>query len=471
MNIPASESNLPRVVMLSIVAALGGFLFGFDSGVINGTVDALQNAFNSDAIGTGFNVASVLLGCAAGAFFAGNLADKFGRKYVLLAAGFAFIVSAWGSGISSSSAEFIVYRLLGGLAVGAASVLSPAYIGEIAPPNIRGRLISLQQLAIVLGLFFAFFSNYNLANAAGGTSSELWWGYDAWQWMFWVELIPASVFFLCLLFIPESPRYLVAINKPEKATRVLAGISNLEIAKKQVEEISKTVLHDRKPRFTDIISKKTNRIHPVIWLGVGLAVLQTVTGIDVVFYYGSVLWQAAGFTEGDALLTNVIIGGVNIGFTVLAMFLVDRVGRKPLLMIGGLGQAVMLGLMSVIFTLSAGDAADGIKMSGVIGIMALLSAIGFIAFFALTWGPVMWVMLGEMFPNKYRGAALALAGMSNWLANFLVTITFPVLLKNFGLGVSYGIYAIFGIVAFIFVLKYVNETKGKSLEEISLEQE
>jgi MFS transporter, SP family, sugar:H+ symporter len=284
-----SENNLSRIIMLSVVAALGGFLFGFDSGVINGTVDALQAAFNSDAIGTGFNVASVLLGCATGAFFAGMLADKFGRRFVLIAAGFAFIISAWGSGISSVSAEFIFYRLLGGLAVGAASIISPAYIGEIAPPNIRGRLISLQQLAIVLGLFFAFFSNYNLATIAGGTSAELWWGFSAWRWMFWMELIPASVFFFSLLFIPESPRYLVAANKPEKALKVLTGISNLEMAKKMVEEINVTVLHERKPRLTDIINKNTKKIHSIVLVGMGLAILQTVTGIDVVFYYGSVL--------------------------------------------------------------------------------------------------------------------------------------------------------------------------------------
>ncbi|MDD4109590.1 MAG: sugar porter family MFS transporter [Prolixibacteraceae bacterium] len=466
-----NKNNLPRVIMLSAIAAIGGFLFGFDSGVINGTVDALQMAFNSDAIGTGFNVASVLLGCAGGAFFAGMLADKFGRKSVMVVAGMAFIISAWGSGISSDSTEFVFYRLLGGLAVGAVSILSPAYIGEIAPPNIRGRLISLQQLAIVSGLFLAFFSNYNLASAAGGISSELWWGYNAWQWMFWMEIIPASFFFICLLFIPESPRFLVAVNKQEKALRVLAGITTMENAKKQVEEINMTVLHERKPRLSDIISKKTKRIFPVVWIGMGLAALQTFTGIDVVFYYGSVLWQAAGFTEADALLTNVIVGGVNIVFTVVAISLVDRVGRKPLLMTGGIGQAVMLGLMAVIFTVSSEDAAQGIEMSGTIGILALLSAIGFIAFFAMTWGPVMWVMLGEMFPNKFRGAALSMAGMSNWLANFLVAMTFPVLLTNMGLGVSYGIYAIFGVVAFLFVKRFVNETSGKTLEEISLSQE
>jgi SP family sugar:H+ symporter-like MFS transporter len=466
-----SENNLSRIVMLSIVAALGGFLFGFDSGVINGTIDALQLAFNSNAIGTGFNVASVLMGCAIGAFFAGMLADKFGRKYTMIGAAIVFIISAWGSGISSSSAEFVCYRLIGGLAIGAASILSPAYIGEIAPANIRGRLISLQQLAIVVGLFCAFFSNYNLASAAGGASSEFWWGFSAWQWMFWVGLIPASIFFLCLLFIPESPRYLMAVNKPEKAFKVLSSITNLENARKMVDEINETVLHERKPRFLDIINKKTKKIHPIVWIGIGLAALQSFTGIDVVFYYGAVLWQAAGFTEEDALLTNVIVGAVNIGFTVIAMFIVDRVGRKPLLMIGGLGQAVMLGLMAVIFTINAENAVNGIEMSGTFGIMALLAAIGFIAFFALTWGPVMWVMLGEIFPNKFRGAALALAGMSNWVANFIIAITFPVLLTKFGLGFSYGIYAIFGIIAFVFVFRYVKETKGKTLEEISLAQE
>lgn len=463
--------NILRVFLLSGVASLGGFLFGYDSGVINGTVDALQKAFHSDAIGTGFNVASVLLGCAAGAFLSGTMADRFGRKPVLIVAGLGFIVSAWGSGIASCSGEFVIYRLLGGLSVGAASILSPAYISEIAPSNIRGRLVSLQQLAIVLGLFFSFFSNYNLASAAGGASAKLWWGFDSWQWMFWMELIPATLFFICLMFIPESPRYLVAAGKPEKAITVLAGITNQENAKTEVAEIRRTIGQEQKPRILDIVNKKTKKIYPIVWVGIGLAMLQTFTGIDVVFYYGAVLWQAAGFTESDALLTNVIMGAVNIAFTILAFFLVDRIGRRPLLMIGGLGQAVMLAFMAIVFTIGAEDAASGIAMNGAIGIMALIAAIGFIAFFALTWGPVMWVMLGEMFPNKFRGAALAMAGMSNWLANFVVAMTFPVLLSDFGLGISYGIYALFGVVAFVIVFRFVKETKGKTLEEISLEQE
>jgi MFS transporter, SP family, sugar:H+ symporter len=471
LNPSQGGDNLPRIIFLSIVATLGGFLFGFDSGVINGTVDGLRNAFDSDAIGTGFNVASMLLGCAAGAFFAGTLADKFGRKYVLIFAAAAFIISAWGSGVSSTSTEFVIYRVLGGLAVGAASILSPAYIGEIAPPHIRGRLISLQQLAIVLGLFFAFFSNYSLAKASGGVSNDFWWGFQTWQWMFWVEIIPASLFFLLLLFIPESPRYLVAAGKASKALDVLASLTNRALAEKQVEEIKTTVSSERKPRLSDIIYEKTGKIHPIVWVGMALAALQQFTGINVVFYYGAVLWQAAGFTEADALLQNVITGTVNIGFTILAIYLVERVGRKPLLMIGGLGQAVMLGILALLFSSGTLDADNRLILPGNNSLFALLAANGYVAFFAFTWGPIMWVMLGEMFSNRFRGAALAMAGLVQWVSNFIITISFPILLSTIGLGVSYGIYAAFGVLAYFVVRKFVTETKGKTLEQISHDQE
>lgn len=461
--------NYARIIFLSSVAALGGFLFGYDSGVINGTVSALQQAFDSDEIGTGFNIASMLLGCAAGAFFAGNMADKIGRKYTLLIAAVAFVISAWGSGASDGSVEFVVFRILGGLAVGAASIIAPAYIGEIAPPHIRGRLISLQQLAIVLGLFMAFFSNYNIAKAAGGSSELLWWGFGAWQWMFWMEIIPAGIFLLALLFIPESPRFLVASGKDEKALKILASFTNIETASKQVEEIKLTVTRERKPKFTDIINRVTGKIHPIVWIGMGLAALQQFTGINVVFYYGAVLWQAAGFTEADALLTNVISGSVNVLFTFVAIALVDRVGRKPLLMIGALGQMVMLGLLGLVFAFGARNDAGGIELSGQSGLLALLAANGYIAFFAFTWGPVMWVMLGEMFPNKFRGAALAVAGLVQWGSNFLITISFPLMLASIGLGVSYGIYAAFGLIAFWMVRRFVTETKGRTLEDISMD--
>lgn len=467
----SSSDQIGRVIRLSAVAALGGFLFGYDSGVINGTVDALRLAFDSDAVGTGFNVASMLLGCAAGAFFAGTLADKFGRKPVLLFTAMAFVISAFGSGMAGSSPEFVMYRILGGLAVGAASVIAPAYIGEIAPPRYRGALISLQQLAIVFGLFFSFLSNYTIANLAGGSTAKLWLGFDAWQWMFWMEMIPASVFFMALLTIPESPRYLVAAGRDALAASVLGRLSTNIDVKARIDDIRTTVLRDRKPRLTDLLRTGTLQLHPIVWAGLGLTVLQQFTGINVVMYYGAVLWQAAGFTEGDALQTNVIIGSVNVVFTFVAIALVDRLGRKPLLMIGALGQALMLGVMAVVFGFATVTEGGQLQLSVVEARLALISANAYIAFFAFTWGPVMWVMMGEMFPNRFRGAALAVCGLFHWISNFTITMTFPLLLASIGLGLSYSIYSFFGLIAFVFVWKVTRETRGRTLEDLSRDVE
>lgn len=462
------EGSLAWVIFLSFVAAIGGFLFGFDSGVINGTVDALQKAFGSTSVGTGINVSSMLLGCAAGAFFAGALADRFGRRSLMLATAVAFTISAWGSGIAHGSTEFVVYRVLGGLAVGAASILAPAYISEIAPPRIRGRLATLQQMMIVIGLFVAFLSNYLIASAAGGSASAAFWGgWQAWQWMFWMEIIPALLFLVCLLFIPESPRFLVAAGRKEQAISVLSRISGAQRAAAQVVEIKSTLEAGRKPSLADIINHVTGRVHPVVLAGLAIAVLQQFTGINVVMYYGSVLWQAAGFSEGDSLLVNVISGCVNVGFTFVAIALVDRIGRRPLLLAGALGQAVMLAIMAVIFATADKDPGIGLHLGRVAGTGALLAANAYIAFFAATWGPVVWVMLGEMFPNQCRGAALAVCGLAGWFANFLVTMTFPILLAAFDLGVTYMIYAAFGLAAWFFVRGFVEETKGRTLEEMS----
>ena len=465
------SGNFGRVLFYSIVAAIGGFLFGFDSGVINGTVDALQQAFDSDAVGTGFNVASMLLGCAAGAFFAGTLADKYGRKPVMIVTAIAFIISAWGSGISTSSTMFVFFRITGGLAVGAASVLAPAYISEIAPPRIRGGLATLQQLMIVVGLFAAFLSNYMIAGSAGGASDVFWIGFEAWQWMFWVEILPASIFLISLFFIPESPRYLVASGRLSEAKKVLGSVSDKESLDEKIADIQSTLDGVNKPRLSDVINKYTGNIHPIVWVGLGLAVLQQFTGINVVFYYGATLWQAAGFTEENALLQNVISGSVNVIFTFVAIALVDKVGRKPLLMIGAIGQGIMLGILAVIFGTAGISESGALQLDDTMGLYALLAANGYIACFAFSWGPIMWVMLGEMFPNRFRGSALAFCGLSQWLANFTITMTFPIFLANIGLGLSYGIYAFFGFVAFFFVKTFVTETAGRSLEDISRESE
>jgi SP family sugar:H+ symporter-like MFS transporter len=454
------------ILLISGVAALGGFLFGYDSGCINGTVTALQKAFNSSSLGSGFNVASMLLGCAAGAFLAGGLADRFGRRTTLIGSALLFGLSAWGSGIANNSAEFVLYRLLGGFAVGAASIISPAYISEIAPAAYRGRLASLQQMAIVLGLFFAFLVNYLIALAAGGASEIFWWGFPAWRWMFWAELLPVAFFLLGLLTIPESPRYLVAAGQPQAAARVLQRLGDPQHATAEVQRIKATLEADRRPGLRDIFDRATGRVRPIVWVGLALAAFQQLVGINVVFYYGEVLWRAAGFSESDALRINVISGTINVASTLVAIALVDKWGRKPLLLTGSIGMAVFLGILAVVFGTAATGPDGNLALSGSTGWVALVSANLYIVAFGMSWGPVMWVMLGEMFPNQVRGAALAVAGFSQWTANFLVTITFPLFLKVIGLGGAYGLYAFFALLSFFFVRAAIRETKGRTLEEM-----
>jgi MFS transporter, SP family, sugar:H+ symporter len=461
----SASRNRFYILGISVVAALGGFLFGFDSGVINGTVDALIRAFHSSNFGSGFNVASILLGCAVGAFLAGTLADKFGRRSVLIVTALLFVFGSWGSGIAHGSLEFILYRVMGGLAVGAASIVCPAYISEIAPSAVRGRLASLQQLAIVLGLFFAFLSNYLFAGAAGTAGSLFWFGFQAWQWMFWAEIIPSTIFFLGLIFIPESPRYLVAANQAETARTVLARLGHPDPDKK-VREIQETLRTGHKPRMSDLYDPVIKKIRPILWVGIGLAAFQQLVGINVVFYYGEILWRAAGFSEGNALLQNVISGAVNIGSTFVAIALVDHLGRKPLLIFGSIGMAVTLGTLAWIFGSSPLDEHGKLALAGSAVLPALITANAYIFCFGVSWGPVMWVMLGEMFQNQFRGAALSVSGFVQWISNFAITMTFPILLGSFGLGGAYGLYTVFAAVSIVFVLKLVHETKGKALEEM-----
>jgi len=459
------QTSFLYVLFISSVAAIGGFLFGFDSGVINGTVTALGNAFNSSNIGTGFNVASVLLGCAVGALMAGPLSDRFGRKAIMLITAIIFAISAFGSGISSSSAEFIFYRLIGGLGIGAASVLAPAYIAEVAPAALRGRLATLQQLAIVLGLFAAFLSNYVIAAEAGGAEAIFLLDLAAWRWMFWVELLPAILFLLGVVFIPESPRFLVAQGQIEQARsifkRIVSGAED-----EQIEEVKKSLQGDKKPNIMDLFIDGKKTIHPIIWVGIGLSVFQQFVGINVVFYYGAELWQAAGFDESQSLFINLITGTTNIISTFIAIALVDKIGRKPLLLVGSFGMFVTLGALTFIFGTSGLNEAGQLTLSDTTGTVALVMANLFVVFFGLSWGPIVWVLLGEMFNNRIRGAALAVAASAQWIANFAITMTFPVLLGSFGLAGAYGLYAVSALLSIFFVIKYIKETKGIRLEEM-----
>ncbi len=459
------EANFALIAAIVAVATLGGFLFGFDSGVINGTVDGLRQAFNSDEVGTGFNVASMLLGCAVGAFIAGRLSDILGRKKTLLLAALFFIVSAYGSGIAGSSSEFVIYRIIGGLAVGAASVLAPAYISEVTPAHLRGRLSSVQQIMIIIGLTAAFLSNYLLAETAGASTNQFWLGFEAWRWMFWIELIPATIFLIALFLIPESPRFLVSKGRTEDAQNVLAELFGGGPAGRKVKEIETSISEDHAPRLSDLMDKASGKVRTIVWVGIGLAVFQQLVGINVVFYYGAVLWQAVGFSESDALKINILSGTLSIVSCLFAISLIDKIGRKPLLMIGSIGMAITLGTMAVAFL--SGSLVDGtLQLSDGAGLTALIAANAYVALFNFSWGPVMWVMLGEMFPNQIRGSGLAVSGFSQWTANFGITMTFPIMLGTIGLTGAYGFYALSAAISVVFVWAMVRETKGIELEQM-----
>ena len=344
-------------------------------GVINGTQDGLHQAFRSGEWMQGFEIASMLLGCAVGAFSAGRLADRLGRRNVLILSAVMFLLSALGAGAAVSSAWFIAARVVGGFAVGAASVISPAYIAEVAPARYRGRLATVQQIAIIGGLFAAFLSNYLLARVAGGSTAEFWGGYQAWRWMFWIEIAPAALFLVALFAIPESPRFLVARGRLAQAERVLVRLYGDAAGRRKLEEIRQSLAADQhRPKFSDLVSKVTGRVRPIVWVGIGLAVFQQLVGINVVFYYGAVLWQAVGFSENDALLINVLSGALSIGACIVSLLLVDRIGRKPLLWIGSAGMAVTLAAVTAAF--ATGTLADDgrLLLSDSMGVLALVAA-------------------------------------------------------------------------------------------------
>lgn len=462
-----STENTRLIVQISCVATIGGFLFGFDSGVINGAIDGLKAAFQSQAVATGFEVASMLLGGAIGAFFAGRLADHWGRRSVLIIAAVLFLVSALGAGASTAAWWFIAARVIGGFAVGAASILAPAYVAEVAPARYRGRLATIEQIAIIFGLFCAFLSNYLLAEIAGDSTTSLWLGQQAWRWMFWMQVLPSSLFLVSLILIPESPRFLVLKRRDDQAATVLGRLYGDRYAYAKLREISASLAGDRRrTSLLDLFDRAKGRVRPIVWVGIGLAAFQQLVGINVVFYYGEVLWQAVGFSESDALRINVLSGALSIAACLVAIALIDRIGRKPLLWIGSIGMAITLALVALAFARATHDVGGHLVLPRAAGILALVAANAYVVFFNLSWGPVMWVMLGEMFPNQIRGSSLAVAGAVQWIANFAITVSFPVMLVSIGLVGAYGMYSAAAALSVVFVLFCVHETRGRELEQM-----
>ncbi|MCI2184901.1 sugar porter family MFS transporter [Bifidobacterium tibiigranuli] len=463
------------VIRIASVAALGGLLFGYDSAVINGAVSAIGEVWHIGAGALGFAVAAALIGAAIGAMTAGRVADRVGRLMVMKIAALLFILSAIGCVLASETTAglviFIVFRIIGGAGVGFASVIAPAYIAEVSPPQIRGRLGSLQQLAIVTGIFLSLLVDALLVHATstGQPDGMLWFGLEAWRWMFLVLAVPAIIYGALAFTIPESPRYLVAAHRIPEARKVLTlllGEKNLEIT---INRIQGSLAGETKPSWRDLKNSRTGKIYPIVWIGLIASMLQQFVGINVIFYYSNTLWMAVGFNTSSAFTISVITSIVNIATTIVAILLVDRIGRKLLLMIGSVGMTISLAVLAVCFGTAAmvPDATGQLApvLNGASGPIALVSANVFVIAFGMSWGPVIWVLLGEMFPNRIRGAALSLAAAGQWVANWIVTVTFPGL-KDISLGLAYGIYTGFALISLLFVAKFLTETKGRTLEDM-----
>ncbi len=453
------------VLLVCSTAALGGFLFGYDSAVINGAVGAIATRFHAGSGALGLTVASALLGAAAGALAAGRIADGRGRLVPMRVAAIMFVISAIGSGLSDSLLVLSLFRVIGGAAIGIASVIAPTYIAEIAPAEMRGRLGSLQQLAIVTGIFISLLVDYAIAGAAGSAEAPWLGGIEAWRWMFIAMVVPAALYGICSFSIPESPRYLIAHGRSTDASFILTRMLGAAVVSEKIVQITASLKSDTAPNWSDLRGPAWGLL-PIVWIGIGLSVFQQFVGINVIFYYSSALWQAVGFSEKDSLAITVITSIVNIATTFIAIALIDRIGRRPLLLIGSAGMTITLGVLAVVFANAPLDAAHQPRLDGATGPVALVAANLFVVAFGMSWGPVVWVLLGEKFPNRIRAAALAVAACAQWLANWAITTSFPTL-QSLGLGLAYGLYTAFAVLSFFFVLKFVSETKGRELEEMT----
>ncbi|MEV8266010.1 sugar porter family MFS transporter [Microbacterium sp. NPDC076911] len=449
-----------RAIGLAVAAAVGGFLFGFDSSVVNGAVESIQSDFALNDFVTGLVVAVALLGCAAGAMLAGSLADRWGRLKVMWLGAILFFVNSVGAALAFSVWDLALWRVVGGLGIGIASVIAPAYIAEVAPRQIRGGLASLQQLAITLGIFTALLSDYWLEDIAGGADNVLWFGLEAWRWMFLVGVVPAAVYGVLSFTLPESPRYLIAKGRSDEARKIYSRLVPEVDLDKTMNELIAAIKTDQKNANVSLRGKALG-LQPVVWIGIILSVFQQFVGINVIFYYSTSLWNSVGLT--NAPLISVVTSVTNVLVTLVAIFLVDRVGRKPILLTGSVIMAISLGAMAVSFTFAEGSG-DDLSLPGVWAPVAIVAANLFVVGFGASWGPLVWVLLGEIFPNRIRAKALGVAAGAQWIANFTITMTFPAM-STWSLPLTYGMYALFAALSFFFVLLRIPETKGMELEQ------
>ncbi|MFE2598059.1 sugar porter family MFS transporter [Streptomyces sp. NPDC059396] len=457
----AHPEHLGHVVFITAAAAMGGFLFGYDSSVINGAVEAIRSRYDIGSAALAQVIAIALIGCAIGAATAGRIADRIGRIRCMRISAALFTVSAVGSALPFDIYDLAVWRIIGGFAIGMASVIGPAYIAEVSPAAYRGRLGSFQQAAIVIGIAVSQLVNFGILQLADGDQRGRLLGLEAWQWMLGVMVVPALLYGLLTLAIPESPRYLISVGRTHRAKEVLAEVESKDVdLDARVAEIELAMHREHKSTFRDLKASRFSFL-PIVWVGIGLSMFQQLVGINVAFYYSATLWQSVGVNPSGSFFYSFTTSIVNIIGTAIAMVLVDRVGRKPLALVGSTGMALALACEAWAFS---APLVNG-TLPGTQATVALIAAHVFVLFFALSWGVVVWVFLGEMFPNRIRAAALGVAAAAQWIANWVITASFPSL-ADWNLSGTYLIYTSFAVLSIPFVLLFVKETKGKTLEEM-----
>jgi len=454
-----SKFNTAYILRISLISALGGFLFGYDWVVIGGAKFFYERFF--DLVNTpylqGLAMSSALLGCIPGAVFAGFLSDTFGRKPTLIWAALLFTLSALGSGLSSDFTVFMIFRIIGGIGIGLASCISPIYIAEVSPRKMRGRFVSLNQFNIVIGILAAQLSNYLIAREVplGATDEFIlnsWNGQMAWRWMFWAEIFPALLFFILALFLPESPRWLIKMKREKQAMHTLQKIGGRDYASVVVDDIRASF--GKVSGKMDFSELRKRKIRPILIVGMVLAAFQQWCGINIVFNYAEEVFTSAGFGISDALLNIVITGVVNLVFTLLAMRVVDGWGRRKLMLFGSLGLAATYVFLGAAFHLEWN------------GFLVLSIIVVALAVYAMSLAPITWVVLSEIFPNRVRGAAMALATATLWIASALLVLLFPLIRQWIQISGAFWLYALICVAGFLFIRNRLPETKGRSLEEM-----